>query len=148
MRIRILAYLLMLMAVPFGLASCSTQHSVYQPFEHPSNSEQVAADLQAGGIMTQADFMRLDQLRVNANHGMPLSDSDLTWALSLMTKSSKNPQVARSDVMFVFLRMKTIPENQKLQIRQAVTPFLHDGLPLDENFAAKVMRKLQKAPTS
>jgi hypothetical protein len=99
---------------------------------------QAAAGMEAAGVMTQADYLRLARLgnEATAGHGN-LSDADLDWALTLLASSTE--VAARSRVMVTlaeFARRSLLSSAQKERIAAAVGPYAKSEHKLDQFSAA------------
>ena len=107
---------------------------------HNQNSAAVSAgeSMQKGGIMSQADYVRIRGIADGTSQSHSMSESDLTFSLSLLRKA--NNSVGRARAMTAMSEINPMSPIQKAEIIPAVAPFLQSPEKLDQLEAQKVMR--------
>ena len=96
------------------------------------------ARMQAGGIMSQRDYVKVREMahQVSASH--TLSDGDLDWDLAFLKRSDNG--IARARALTVLSEINAPSDAQRAKISPAVTPYLSSPDALTREYAESVKR--------
>lgn len=130
-------------ALPLGLAlllaaGCTHRVVPTAPLSEAQEAKQTGADIAQNGIMTQADYVKVDGLghQVAASH--TISEADLDWDLAFLQRSSTG--IARARALTVISEINPVSDAQKAKISPVVTPLLNSPDPLTRQYAQRVQR--------
>ena len=116
------------------LAAVGCSHQTAEQKEAQSQG----ARMQAGGVMSQQDYVKVREMahQVSASH--TLSDSDLDWDLAFLKRSDNG--IARARALTVLSEINAPSDAQKAKISPAVTPYLSSPDELTRLYAKRVQR--------
>lgn len=126
-----------------GLTGCAKQS---QPISYeqptPKTSAAIAQKAQRDGVMSSEDYLHSEELGKKVRHEKRLDDADIDWAVATMNKPSTAAWSVHTQMMALFLDMKTFTPSQREKIRVAVTPLLASKDPLDQKYAKAVIKRI------
>lgn len=125
------------------LTGCAAQsQTTHNTQKHEIRIAANAHNMDASGVMTNADYQHIQQLAEKARKNKTLDDADVDWTIANMGMKSSAPDVRHVQFMALFLMMKTYTPTQEQKIRVAVMPLLSSTSPLDQKYAHAVIKKL------
>lgn len=135
--------------VPLGLAlllaaGCAHHVAPTAPANGPQETHSVqeinalGADMQQGGIMSQADYVKVRGLGHQVSTSHTISDADLDWDLAFLTRSDNG--IARARALTVISEIQPVSDAQKAKISPVVTPLLSSPDKLTQLYAQRVQR--------
>ncbi len=127
------------------LAGCSPKSPVVQnsvPTRRHMTQAQIGAEMEQGGVMSQKDYIRIDNVGIKTSDTHQISEEDFAWTLSLL-KTANSP-LARSRAMMVLSEIRPMSSAQKAQTASAIAPYLNSNDALDMSSAKRVQRAIQK----
>jgi hypothetical protein len=105
-------------------------------------AQRIGAEWQQTGMLAQADYVRVRELGHAADKG-PLSDADVDWLLTTLTKTSST--IAHARILTVLSTLGHPAASQKQRIQQAITPLLQSRDLLERRSAERVQSRLALA---
>jgi hypothetical protein len=130
-----LALLSLAITIAAAIGGCS--HATAQQQQINTNG----AAMQAAGVMTQADYVKIRAIGDQSRQTGSISDADLSWSLDLL-KNSNSP-IGRARVMGVLIHLRGATPAQKSQIVAAVSPLTTSSNALDQKYSASVLKRMQ-----
>jgi hypothetical protein len=107
-----------------------------------AEAQRIGAEWQQNGMLAQADYVRVRELGHAATKGR-LSDADVDWLLTTLTKTPST--IAHARILTVLSTLDHSPASQKQRIQQTITPLLQSGDLLERRSAERVQSKLALA---
>ncbi len=131
-------------ALAVGLAGCAS-HNQGNPDAAPSagKMQSAGASMQKEGVMSQADYVRIEGLEYQVARTRTISDADLDWTLTHI--SAQNNAIARARFFNTLSNINPMTAAQKAKILPAITPYLSSTDRLDQAGAQRVQKKMQAA---
>ena len=117
-----------------ALVSAGCSHQTTEQNEAQSQG----ARMQAGGVMSQQDYVKVREMAHQAAASHTLSDSDLDWDLAFLKRSDNG--IARARALTVISEINAPSDAQKAKISPVVTPYLSSPDELTRTYAKRVQR--------
>ena len=117
-----------------ALVSAGCSHQTTEQKEAQSQG----ARMQAGGVMSQQDYVKVREMAHQAAASHTLSDSDLDWDLAFLKRSDNG--IARARALTVISEINVPSDAQKAKISPVVIPYLSSPDELTRTYAKRVQR--------
>lgn len=129
------------------ILGCGSHAHNAKAYETPNQravaaSAAIAQDDQQRGIMSSKDYLRWEQVGNQVSRTRSISDADLDWALSTINQPSTDPAAVHLQMIGLFVTCRTLTPEQRLKIRQAVTPLLSSSDKHDRKAAEIALRRI------
>jgi hypothetical protein len=130
----VLATLILILA-PFVTGYCARAQ---QSSGEPSPGQlSIARQMEAGGIMSEKDFLRIDEIDIRAFNGRSVSSSDISWAVHLLAARptvdnafNRHSRITELTGRVLYLPVKRFTYSERSIILDVFIPRLSD--PIDE----------------
>lgn len=124
---------------PLALIALAATGCSHQAAEQ-KEAQNLGADMQQSGVMSQADYVKVRELGHQAAAGHTLSDADLDWDLAFLKRSSNG--IARARAITVLSDVRPLSAAQKAKIAPVVAPYLNNPEDTYRHAAARLQQAL------
>jgi hypothetical protein len=101
------------------------------------------AEEQDSGLMLQSDFVHYHDINDKLKVTPVISDADLTWLASLLTKKSTDPEIVAAHVLAVLDAVRTPTRRQGATIRSIAAKHLNDRMLFNVKVSKALLARTQ-----